>query len=269
MQDDGVPFDDRGLAYGDGVFETVLVRDGRPLLWDAHVARLRRGCERLGIPCPEHDLPAALPGRAGSGLAVLKLIVTRGSGGRGYLPPVEPQPRYRWRVTPFAPRETAWREGVTIRLCDLRLARQPALAGIKHLNRLENVMARREWDDPAIAEGVLLDTEGHVVETTSMNLFWHRAGRWETPALDACGVAGTLREGLRERLPIAVVTAGVDALMQADSLWVGNSVQGLWPVRRLLDARGVERQAWPVPSTSARILQDAAHELLGYPRLTD
>ncbi|KXS39455.1 MAG: 4-amino-4-deoxychorismate lyase [Halomonadaceae bacterium T82-2] len=268
MQDDGVPFDDRGLAYGDGVFETILVRDGRPTLWEAHLARLRRGCERLGIPCPEQAMLAALPPRAGPGLAVLKLIVTRGSGGRGYLPPAEPEPRYRWRMTPFAPQEIRWREGVTLRLCDLRLARQPALAGIKHLNRLENVLARREWDDPAIAEGVLLDMAGHVVEATSMNLFWCREGRWETPVLDACGVAGTLRETLCERLPITSVAAGADALTQAESLWVGNSVQGLWPVRRLLDARGGELRAWPVAPRAARVLQDAGHDLLRYPRLT-
>ncbi|WP_129141648.1 aminodeoxychorismate lyase [Modicisalibacter coralii] len=266
MRDADVPFDDRGLAYGDGVFETALVRDGRAMLWDYHLARLARGCERLGFACPDRDELAALPALAGPGQRVLKLLVTRGSGGRGYLAPQPAEPRWRWRSAAFEPAPTRWAQGVTLRLCRLTLGRQPALAGIKHLNRLENVLARREWDDPEIAEGVLCDEGGNVIEATCMNLFWKHGECLETPALDACGVAGTLREALLERLPIAAVTAGVDRLLEAEEVWVGNSLQGVWPVRRLLDPQGRERRVWTV-SEAHRALQNAAHELLGYPRL--
>jgi 4-amino-4-deoxychorismate lyase len=260
----GWPLEDRGVAYGDGLFETVLVRDGTALLWEAHLARLSRGCRALGLPMPERDHLDSLPGQTGEGLWVLKLILTRGSGGRGYLPPEQPVPRLRWQVMPFTPQPTRWQEGVTVRHCRLKLAIQPALAGLKHLNRLENVLARGEWNDPAVAEGLLCDSDGRLVEATCMNLFWRRGGRLETPRLDRCGVAGTLRAALIDALPIAEVVAGPEALLDADAAWLGNSLQGVWPLARLDDAEGVEIKRWTV-SDRHRSLQGEAHRLLGYP----
>ncbi|WP_416140314.1 aminodeoxychorismate lyase [Halomonas sp. HK25] len=258
------PLDDRGAAYGDGLFETVLLRDGRPLLWDEHLARLARGCHALGIPMPaERELAVPLAD-AGNGLEVLKLMLTRGSGGRGYRPPVSPEPRLRWQLAAFAPAESRWQEGVRVRHCRLRLGLQPALAGLKHLNRLENVLARAEWDDEAVAEGLLCDSDGRLVEATAMNLFWQRAGRLETPRLHRCGVVGTLREALRERLAITEVDVGPEALAQAEALWLGNSVQGVWPVVRLDDAGGGEPQRWSLTPDHRRF-QAEAHRLLGYP----
>lgn len=263
-----VPLDDRGLAYGDGLFETVLLRDGAPLLWDAHLARLVRGCHVLGIPMPaEHDLAAPLA-EAPSGLAVLKLIVTRGSGGRGYRPPDTPEPRLGWQVMAFTPNRQAWRDGIRVRHCRLQLGSQPRLAGLKHLGRLENVLARVEWDDPEVAEGLLCDSDGQLVEATAMNLFWQRDGRLETPRLDRCGVAGTLRDALGERLAMAEVAAGPDVLPEAEAVWVGNSVQGLWPLVRLDDAEGRELACWTLGEVH-RAVQDEAHALLGYPAVTD
>ena len=121
-----MPFDDRGLAYGDGLFETVLVRDGRPLLWDYHVARLQRGCALLGIDAPADESLAALPAEAGPGLAVLKLIVTRGSGGRGYQAPAEPEPRLRWQLSAFEPRPEHWRHGVAVRPASGSIVKVPS-----------------------------------------------------------------------------------------------------------------------------------------------
>ncbi|WP_027960956.1 aminodeoxychorismate lyase [Halomonas halodenitrificans] len=258
------PLDDRGAAYGDGLFETILIRDGRPLLWDEHLARLARGCRVLGMPMPdEHDL--ALPlAEAGAGLEVLKLMLTRGSGGRGYRPPASPAPRLRWRLTSFAPDASRWRLGVRVRHCRLRLAGQPLLAGIKHLNRLENVLARREWGDDAIAEGLLSDEAGRLVEATAMNLFWRRAGRLETPSLARCGVAGTLREALMSRVEIHEVEAGDEALDDAEAVWLGNSVQGIWPVVRLDDMSGKVCRRWTLGGLH-RHFQAEAHGVLGYP----
>jgi 4-amino-4-deoxychorismate lyase len=266
MDDAGVPFDDRGLAYGDGLFETVLVRDGRALLWEAHLARLRRGCQRLGIPSPAVDDLNGLPARAGPGLKVLKLIVTRGSGGRGYRLPDQAVPRLRWRTAPFAPDERRWQAGVGVRLCELRLGIQPRLAGLKHLNRLENLLARGEWQDEQIAEGLLCDSEGYLVEATSMNLFWYLDGQWQTPRLDRCGVAGTLRQRLLDSVPMSEVRCGTEVLARIEAPCLGNSVQGLWPVTGLEDAAGRVLHRWPLGARQ-RELQEAAHELLGYPRL--
>ncbi|MBE0489056.1 MAG: aminodeoxychorismate lyase [Halomonas sp.] len=261
---EGWPLDDRGAAYGDGLFETVLLRDGRPLLWEEHLSRLVRGCHALGIPMPaEHELAAPLA-EAGIGLFVFKLMLTRGSGGRGYRPPAFPETRLRWQLAAFAPTETHWQQGVRVRHCRLRLGIQPALAGLKHLNRLENVLARAEWDDDKVAEGLLCDSDGRLVEATAMNLFWQREGRLETPRLERCGVAGTLREALRERLAITEVDVGPEVLDQAEAVWLGNSVQGVWPVVRLDDPDGLERQRWPLAAIH-RGFQAEAHRLLGYP----
>ncbi|PMR75126.1 aminodeoxychorismate lyase [Billgrantia endophytica] len=256
--------DDRGLAYGDGLFETILVRDGVPLLWEAHMARLERGCRVLGMPLPDSRALACLPAEAGPGLCVLKLMLTRGSGGRGYLPPDAPTPRLRWQTAAFTPRPEHWRDGVRVRHCRLRLAIQPLLAGLKHLNRLENVLARSEWSDPDLAEGLLCDSEGRLVEATCMNLIWQRNGRLETPCLDGCGVAGTLRAVLLDRLPIVEVKAGPEIAADAEAIWLVNSVQGVWPVARLDDAKGVPLANWKI-GTGHRRLQAEAHALLGYP----
>ncbi|OHV11807.1 aminodeoxychorismate lyase [Kushneria phosphatilytica] len=271
-----VPFDDRGLAYGDGLFETVLVRDGAPLLWEAHLARLQAGLERLGIPTPGREIFDALPAHGvGCGLMILKLLMTRGSGGRGYQLPENMQPRLRWRMTPFTPQADRWQTGVTVRSCHWRLPRQRALAGLKHLNRLDNVMARQEWTDPAIAEGLLCDTEGLLIEATAMNLAWFdREQRcWMTPRLHHCGVAGTLRQALLEAGVLTEIEASPEALANAEAGCVFNSVQGVWPIEQWVSEQQSDtpplRRTWhleeqPVREAVKR-LQVPAHALLGYP----
>ncbi len=265
---EGWPLDDRGIAYGDGLFETVLVRDGAPRLWEYHLARLARGCRVLGIPLPSRDALERPLAQVGQRSAVLKLILTRGSGGRGYAPPATPAPRLRWQLSAFVPDAARWKVGVRVRHCRLRLGLQPALAGLKHLNRLENVLARGEWSDADIAEGLLCDSEGRLVEATCMNLFWQREGRLETPRLARCGVAGTLRAVLLERLPIAEVDAAPGVLARAEAVWLGNSVQGLWPVTRLDGAGGEVLHRWPIGAAHRR-LQAVAHAPLGYPTRLD
>ncbi|SHL97371.1 aminodeoxychorismate lyase [Vreelandella subglaciescola] len=261
---DQVPFDDRGLAYGDGVFETVLLRDGVPLLWPYHRARLLRGCRVLGLEPPDDAALAATWQAPASGLEVLKIILTRGSGGRGYALPESPAPRLLSRRTPFAPAASRW-QGVDVCLCTLRLARQPALAGIKHLNRLENVLARQEWQRADIAEGLLADSDGNLVEATAMNVFWLADGVFRTPPLDACGVAGTLRAALLEQGVVGEAPLSVETLLDSElieQLFVGNSVQGVWPVNTLTTPDGEPLRRFS--PTSASPLQAAAHRLLGY-----
>ncbi|MWJ26783.1 aminodeoxychorismate lyase [Halomonas sp. ZH2S] len=262
-----VPFDDRGLAYGDGLFETVLLRDGRPLLWDYHLARLKRGCRLLDIPCPAQGALEADIRVDGEGLEVLKLIVTRGSGGRGYACPEKVVPRLLSSRTPFHAQEQHWRNGVRVRLCELRLGHQPRLAGIKHLNRLENVLARNEWQTPDIVEGLVADHNGRVIEATSMNLFWCHKGQYFTPYLDQCGVAGTLREALLAAGEVTQAHLDIEELSDVEALWIGNSVQGMWPVAELLDTQGAPWQRWSL-GTASRRLQAMANRLLGYPQFS-
>ncbi|WP_235042061.1 aminodeoxychorismate lyase [Vreelandella profundi] len=261
--DGQVPFDDRGLAYGDGVFETVLLRAGKPVLWDYHTARLRQGCQRLGISVPcQASLEATWQGAPTAALEVLKIILTRGSGGRGYAQPDTVMPRLLSRRAPFQPSPERWCLGVTVRLCDLRLSHQPRLAGIKHLNRLENVLARQEWSDAGIAEGLLVDSDDVVVEATSMNVFWQQAGEVFTPMTDQCGVAGTLSAALMDRGAVKQATLRLSQLPAVEHCWVANSVQGMWPVTTLLGADGSVLQRWPARKTDS--LQRLAHQLLGY-----
>lgn len=263
MHDAALPFDDRGLAYGDGLFETILVRDGKPLLWGYHMARLAEGIERLALPRPSANAFDALPTQCGPGLQVLKLMVTRGSGGRGYRPPETSELQWRWKASSFQPSPDRWRDGVAMRCCELRLGIQPRLAGIKHLARLENVLARHEWQDDSIAEGLLCDSDGNLVEATAMNLIWYREGRFETPLLDRCGVKGTLLSAVGDAIELHWMRTGLDTLLQADGAWLLNSVQGVWPIHRLDDARGQCLKQWS--SAFDPSLQQLAHRCLGYP----
>jgi 4-amino-4-deoxychorismate lyase len=193
---DGAALDpaDRGLQYGDGLFETIAWRAGRPRLGALHLERLDAGCRRLGIPAPPPgQLLGDLCAAAGGGDATVKLIVTRGSGPRGYRPPGDPRPRRIVTATePTVPREGPWHA----RICSTRLGRNPALAGLKHLNRLEQVLARAEWNDPDVQEGLMLDDLGRVVCGTQTNLFIVEDGRLLTPAVDECGVAGVMRRAV-------------------------------------------------------------------------
>lgn len=232
---------DRGLQFGDGLFETLAVADGRPRLWDAHLARLKRGCERLAIPMPEAAVlrreAEHLIGQVGHG--VLKIIVTRGCGGRGYRPPQDAQPNRIMMLTDWPEYPNVWQqEGVKVRICQTRLGTNPSLAGIKHLNRLEQVLARAEWNDPAIAEGLLLDCDDRVIEGTACNLFLQRDGRLSTPRLDRCGVAGVIRSHvLQHALAVGQAVEEADIRQQdlenAEALYLTNSLIGVWRVREL------------------------------------
>jgi 4-amino-4-deoxychorismate lyase len=242
--------DDRGLHYGDGLFETFAVRDGAPMLWDHHLARLSAGCARLRLAPPAPRLLAEEAGRlcAGQERGVLKLLLTRGPQGRGYRIAREghgPAGRGPTRVLTLFPADPYpadhYRDGVAVRVCATRLGLNPALAGLKHLNRLEQVLARDEWDDAGIAEGLMLDARGDVVEGTMSNLFAVGEGRLYTPPVAEAGVAGVMRRLVMERaaalgVPVAEERLSVDRLMGAQEVFLCNSLIGIWPVRRIEQA---------------------------------
>lgn len=191
--------DDRGLHYGDGLFETIRFRRGRAPLWELHLERLLGGCRRLALPAPDADaLARRTRRRAGvHAHSVVKLIYSAGSGPRGYARPQAPVPRLLVLVSAWQPPAA---RALRVRWCQTRLALQPALAGIKHLNRLEQVLARAEWREPTIDEGLMLDTEGHVIAATAANLFVRQDGRWLTPPVDRCGVAGVARRWMIDQV---------------------------------------------------------------------
>ncbi|MFP4079170.1 MAG: aminodeoxychorismate lyase [Ectothiorhodospira sp.] len=252
-----LPVEDRGLQFGDGLFETLRIRNGHPVCWGRHQARLMEGCRRLGIPLPDpRILEAEIARVTGNRVdGVLKLILTRGASSRGYAIPPEIRSTRILRVSPLPDHPQHWsREGIAVRICTTRLSRNPRLAGIKHLNRLEQVLARTEWEDE-VQEGIMMDTEGQVVEGVMSNLFLVFGDTLRTPDLTHCGVAGVTRSrvmDLAERwgLRCRVVSVSKADLWQADGLFLTNALVGIWPVASLAG------EARPVPALVAR-LRDA------------
>lgn len=251
---EGLPIHDRGLAYGDGLFETIKVVGGRPALFDRHLQRLELGCRRLAIPCDIDLLRGQLSAfSAELEEGVAKLIVTRGNGMRGYAPPAPCQPRTLFIGSPLPNYPKAHAEqGVRLYPCMTRLAEQPMLAGLKHLNRLEQVLARAEWKDPMFAEGLVRDTSGRVIEGVFSNLFIVEAGRLMTPSLERCGVAGVMREEVLARARQAGVSGqmsdiSLEQLCRADEVFTCNSLYGIWPVRQL------EARVWPVGPVTRKL----------------
>ncbi|HET6911896.1 MAG TPA: aminodeoxychorismate lyase [Rhodanobacteraceae bacterium] len=243
---------DRGVLYGDGLFETILFVRGVAPLWARHMARLALGCERLLFPAPDAQALAREAAQVVEGMprAVVRITLTRGSGARGYALPDAVMPT---RIVaafdpPFIPADW-YARGIRVRFGELRLSSQPRLAGIKHLNRLEQVLARAEWSDPDIVEALLFDERDHLIGATAANVFMVRGGRLVTPKLDLCGVAGVAREEILARHPDTEVREiGREELMQADEIFLSSSVRGILPVREL-DGRAF------APGPFARALQ--------------
>ncbi len=234
-----IAVNDRGLSYGDGLFETMLLRGGGVRFLPSHLARLRLGCNRLGIDCPEAALAADIAQiSATASEGVLKILLTRGTGGRGYKPPADATPTRIVSLHPVPAGATT----VTARWCKLRLSRNPALAGMKHLNRLEQVLAQREWADERIGEGLLLDTEGELVGGTASNLFIVRQGVLLTPDLRFCGVRGVMREQVLKTAAKLGLQSSEEPLWPHDleaasEAFVTNAVRGIRPVIALAEHR--------------------------------
>ena len=214
VESSAISVDDRGLQYGDGLFETRSAQDGRVL--------------------------------EGLGNGTVKLIVTRGPGPRSYRPPADPAVTRIVVSSAPKPRNDP-EEGIVVRLCDTPLGLNPRLAGIKHLNRLEQVLACAEWDDPAIAEGLMSSVDGRIVCATAANVFLVREGRLLTPAIRDCGVAGVMRGVVLA----AAREAGIDSeildlrlvdFSAADEVFLTNAITGVRPVGEIL---GLRRYAAP------------------------
>ncbi len=238
---DSINANDRGLMYGDGVFRTLLVRLGKPLFWQQHYDKLKHDCHALGIICPTIQVLAAeleqlLQNQSDT---IAKIVITRGPATRGFAPSANPQVTRILSISPIPEYPASYAtQGISMHVCKLRLGHQPRLAGIKHLNRLENVLAAAEWNDVNIAEGLLQDEDGHVIEGTRSNLFLVRNGKLFTSDLSKCGVAGLQRDRViayarQYKIVCKITDLSMDDLLAADEIFVVNSVIGLWPVREI------------------------------------
>lgn len=239
---------DRGFSYGDGVFRTIKVVRGVPEHWPVHYQTLVKDCSAIGIVCPSADIFISDFEQLFSIeelTSVAKIIITRGEGARGYKPPAITTPM-RVMIKADMPDypQHYFSEGVMLHLCETRVSHQPKLAGIKHLNRLENVLARMEWHDPVIADGLMLDIANNVIECTAANIFARYDDILVTPQLDQCGVAGITRKQIMARahtlkLKTAIERLDLDKLLSADEVIICNSIFGVWQVRQL------KSQKWP------------------------
>ena len=262
---DAVPADDRGLAYGDGCFETLRVERGVAPWLGRHHARLAATCAALGFDAPDRATLCAELARvaADAARAVVKVMVTRGSGGRGYAPPRPARPRRIVAAHPWPGHPVAcWSEGVRVRWCATRLASSAPLPGAKHLGRLAQVLARAEAWEEGVAEGLMLDEHGAVVEGTASNLFAVLDGALVTPPITGAGVAGVARGWVLERAAALGASASERPLRPADlerasEMFLCNAVQGAWPVRELAGRR------LAVGPVTARIRDALAAEGLG------
>ncbi len=229
---------DRGLQYGDGLFETIAVVNGRPRFLDWHLERLADGARRLAFPALDmDDLRREVTESSGAATSIVKLLLTRGTGPRGYRPPRDATPT-RIVVSLDGPLAAQPPQGARLGWCRTRLGRNPALAGIKHTNRLEQVLARAEWDHGQMDEGLMQDEQGRLVSATQANVFARIGGRWTTPRLDACGVAGVMRRAFLEWLkgrghPAEERTIAGTELSSASAMVLTNALIGAWGVREL------------------------------------
>ena len=265
---------DRGFSYGDGVFRTFAICLGHHKsahIWSINYQKLVSDCNVLGIVCPSaqilfDDMSQLL---AVDEFAVIKIIITRGEGTRGYAPPAIAIPNrvvIKSAMPSYPAQNTS--EGITLTVCDIHLPHQPKLAGIKHLNKLENVLAKMELKVSQIADGILLDTYENVIECTSSNLFLRIANTLITPDLSQCGVAGVTRQRIIELAPslnfaVKVQKITLHELLQADEVFICNSLIGAWQVTKVqvtkLQVATVEEKTWKMQNTAnqLRVLLEA------------
>lgn len=256
---------DRGFTYGDGVFETCRMISARIPLWDLHRQRLLASCDTLLIPLQidrvEQYLHQLIEQISAAELqdAVVKIIVTRGEGGRGYGLPETVNPTICIGVFPVRTYPEHYiAQGVTVRICQQRLGCNRTLAGLKHLNRLEHILARAEWNDKSIAEGLLLDTQDYLIEATVSNIFIVKQGALLTPDLTQAGVSGVMRRFIMDTLAPQLGLAPtikhltLNDLYDADEVFLSNSIFGVWPVTKLV---GNMPHSFPLGNITAKLQQ--------------
>lgn len=258
---------DRGFSYGDGVFRTMKIRNGLPVSWPFHYQKLVADCAAIGIVCPSAellmgDLQKLFEKELFSEdlTQVAKIIITRGEGERGYAPPVITVPT-RVVIKSSLPQyaESNYDKGVQLHVCDIKLAAQPKLAGIKHLNRLENVLARMEWREEFIFDGLLLDQAGNVIECTMSNVFVRFGSELLTPDLSLCGVSGITRQRILGLGGVLGLNVGVKSLtlaqiLQADEIIICNSLFGAFQVIQ------INNKTWPQQDLAVKIRAVVAND---------
>lgn len=252
-QSDSLPVTDRATQYGDGLFETMRWDGGKLLMLEAHLSRLQRGCQRLRLPLNLNLLNQQIDQFTHALLqqdcqsAVVKLMVSRGSGGRGYLPPERPDPRIILQSHPLPDNLANMSQvGIAALQSSIPVTENPLLAGLKHLNRLDSVLASQELalfrnqhpNYPQLNETLLRDSRGNFIEGSRSNIFAVLDGKLITPELTRSGVAGVVRDALlassrQAGINCSIETLSLEKVSSASELFVCNSIIGIQPVHTL------------------------------------
>ena len=252
--------DDRAFQYGDGLFETIAVRGNEPRLWQYHLERLARGCKCLGMVMPDaaalrQVLDKAInSGGAARDSCAAKIILSSGTGKRGYGRGRSVEPTIWCRIFPAAPLpQSSYRDGVDIKICATRLARGSVTAGLKTLNRLEQVLARSELTDQDLFEGLTMDASGIIICGTMSNVFFVIDNRVVTPPLDQCGVEGVMRRHViatleSHNIDVADIALEMHQLASAEEIFITNSQFGVLPIR------SCGQITWPIGETTRKVM---------------
>ncbi len=276
-----LPVSDRGLAYGDGIFETLACINQKLHLWSRHWQRLQQGAKQLALEVPEQQtllnwIEQALAEKNNPSLAVVKIIITRGSGGRGYISPEQPQSRTIITIHPWPEHnDNDYQQGISALVCRTCLALQPSLAGIKHLNRLEQVLAAQELSANNCREGLMLEckfaendkpAKKIVTEGISSNLFFVSRGQLFTPEIIYSGVSGTIRSELLERakalgIPLATGRYEMQEVLNADEVFFTNSIFGILPVSKIIYQQGQKSRLYQQRDISMQLAKSLNPEL--------
>lgn len=247
---DSIPVTDRGLQFGDGVFETIRIHQGKAVWWQQHIDRLLDGCRRLhfsGLPdvmTLQKEVNELL---AGCKTGAIKIIITRGNSNGGYAAAEDSIPNRVMVFTPGLRHQSMAEQGIVLGVCEQPISGSQSLSGVKHLNRLEQVLARLECQKNNWDEGLMLDDRHRVIEGCMSNLFIWQKDRLFTPLLKHTGIKGICRERiilLAEENGLKVEQCELDLgdLQHSDGLFVSNSLIGIWPVVRYKCLQIKERQ---------------------------
>jgi len=264
--DNTIEASDRGLAYADGLFSTIKLEHGKVIDWSLHLTRLKQSAQRLFFP--EFDW-ALLETEIFTQAAtvnehqhyVLKVMLTRGSGGRGYSAVGCEKIQRIIILSTFPEAYLTWqKKGIAIVQCQSQLGRNKQLAGLKSLARLEQVFIKQELLKVQALEGLVCDEFGHVIEACSANLFIYLNGQWLTPKLDYCGVAGVMRARILMHPEIDVIEKeiSIEEVLQADCLFLSNALMGIVPVSKYQHKEYSEIQLQPVTKLQAILKQGSA-----------
>lgn len=222
---------DRSFQYGDGLFTTIKVKDGKVMLWNLHLQRLVSGAKALLIHAFDTDeLTHRVQQAISASEQVIKVLISRGQAGRGYSPQGIDVPCC-YISTATLPDYSLWQQqGLRLGIADFKLAQQPALAGLKHNNRLEQVLIKAELAQSGFDELVVLDQSGAVIEVSAANLMFSKNGQWFTPKLDQAGINGVMRQYLMSQRQVTEARYSLADLQQADALLICNALMGVVPV---------------------------------------